>query len=69
MNYLAGNPLEFNYDKCLKNLKEIKEREELIKLSNHYKNRKELEKNEVKNYYSIAYKLTEKIIEKLKNKS
>ena len=66
MNYYFGNNLEFDFDKCLKNFSEIKEKEKLEYLAGLYKRRESLSKDEAKEYIAMAKKFTNKIIEVLK---
>ncbi len=61
LNYYLGNELNFDYNICLRNLKEIDNKESLEELGDLYNKREILHKKEADNYFSISKLLTRKI--------
>lgn len=66
MNFYFWHQLEFDFDKCLENFSEISEKEKLKHLSELYKKRKSLSKNEAKQYLAMAKNFTNKVMGVLK---
>lgn len=61
LNYYSGNDLDFDYDKCLANLK-LKNKRSLQKIGQFYCERLNLSTSEIPVYYEIAKSLTKKIM-------
>ena len=71
LNYYIGNKLEFDYKKCLDNLRNIKgiENENMLKkLGELYGSRRVLKNEEIEAYLNVAKSLTNSII-KIMNKA